>query len=772
MTQTTASRSLPQYSPRGTQRQESNLDPRLPSYDPQNDTEEEEELPRYEQPPQRNPDGSLVLQPGDFGEHTEAQSAAFAGDEMYEENQYGEIVHCDSPAARRWGDGRADGVVREQNGGGNIATKFKDEASSSRLQSQEQDYRKIVRAYKYEQLQDSLRRDRPNPYRAWANYDEYCTYMGPETLSLEDHKAALRKCVPPTKELRKIALKRLESGIIPKVPHMYEGRLQTIIGNIRKGGYTLDIDDYDFILDQFAVTGHLQGSRAVFQEILLVGLEPTHKTYGLCLQAAAHRLTLPCPDPLRPELVREAATFCTLLMKDMWDKQIPCTSVNLDLAIRILKESSSPSAFESLLKIGYGIDPAYPDRPPIHYREKKWDVLGPSSDSLPSMVPNDFTTSALNTTIDFYGRHRLLSRMVAVFETLSTPLPQPSQSSPAFLDEDEEDSSGFTRTSPSPHSPSLPHAVPNTTTYNFIIKHSAKAGSVSLARHYILEAFAVDRQNQEKLSAQITNLPLAKVESPRFAVNRGTLLPIFGLSNRSKHLPLARWVSKYCQLALDRKKASLVFFRAIASEVRRQEILNDGISSPDTSSEETVPDALEEESADSTAEDIPTVRAERREIDPLDLDVTSTSPPPPRPWKSLNLDLHISILERDIKEIGELSARAKDSMLRIAQRIKERLGRRVWAGKDIYLVSEGKRVHVTKDHWRNIVRYRVPRPHQVYRPNKRSRPGSQDDGSMIGGHDGGVPGRQWRSSVPHFTPSFTPTSIQPRPAPREGSDQT
>lgn len=99
---------------------------RLPSYDPRNDVEEEEELPRYEQPPQRNPDGTVVLQPGEFGEHTEAQSAAFAGEEMYEENQYGEIVHCDSPAARRWGDGRADGSLREQPAeGGNLTTRFK-----------------------------------------------------------------------------------------------------------------------------------------------------------------------------------------------------------------------------------------------------------------------------------------------------------------------------------------------------------------------------------------------------------------------------------------------------------------------------------------------------------------------------------------------------------------------------------------------------------------------------------------------------------------------
>jgi len=133
MTQTTTPRSLPQYSPRGTQRQETNVESRLPSYDPRNDVEEDEELPRYEHPPQRNSDGTVVLQPGEFGEHTEAQSAAFAGEEMYEENQYGEIVHCDSPAARRWGDGRADGVLREQPAeGGNLTTRFKGMLKSKR----------------------------------------------------------------------------------------------------------------------------------------------------------------------------------------------------------------------------------------------------------------------------------------------------------------------------------------------------------------------------------------------------------------------------------------------------------------------------------------------------------------------------------------------------------------------------------------------------------------------------------------------------------------
>lgn len=301
-----------------------------------------------------------------------------------------------------------------------------------------------------------------------------------------------------------------------------------------------------------------------------------------------------------------------------------------------------------------------------------------------------------------------------------------------------------------------------------MIKHSAQAGSLSLARHYILEAFALDRQTHERLSLQVADLPLSEVESPRFAVNRGTLLPIFGLSNRSKHLPLARWVSKYCQLALNRKRESLAFFEDVAS-AQKLEALDVGSSVLPESPAITGPQELEEPQT-ATIDESPNVHRGHREVDPLDLDVSSTSSPPPRPMKRFNLELHIEILERDIKEIGELSARAKDSMLRIAQRIKERLGRRVWAGKDIYLVTEGKRVHVTKDHWRDIVRYRVPRPHQVYQPKRRSRPRYEHDGGgSIGGlAGGGVPGRQWRSSVPHFTPSFSPTSI---PSGREGGSR-
>jgi hypothetical protein len=42
---------------------------------------------------------------------------------------------------------------------------------------------------------------------------------------------------------------------------------------------------------------------------------------------------------------------------------------------------------------------------------------------------------------------------------------------------------------------------------------------------------------------------------------------------------------------------------------------------------------------------------------------------------------------------------------RIVDRIKERLGRRVWSGKDVWLADERERMAVTKEFWKEAVNF-------------------------------------------------------------------
>jgi hypothetical protein len=77
--------------------------------------------------------------------------------------------------------------------------------------------------------------------------------------------------------------------------------------------------------------------------------------------------------------------------------------------------------------------------------------------------------------------------------------------------------------------------------------------------------------------------------------------------------------------------------------------------------------------------------------------------------KMFNLDLHIRTLEKDIADISSFASVLDQVLGRTTQRKKEYLGRRVWAGKNIYLSTEDKRLIVSRERWQDIVRFRARR---------------------------------------------------------------
>ena len=77
--------------------------------------------------------------------------------------------------------------------------------------------------------------------------------------------------------------------------------------------------------------------------------------------------------------------------------------------------------------------------------------------------------------------------------------------------------------------------------------------------------------------------------------------------------------------------------------------------------------------------------------------------------KLFDIDLHLTILYRDLAQIEELERRAMDTLGRSVQRVKERLGRRIWGGKSVYLRSLEFRTRLSRDVWREIVRFRPTR---------------------------------------------------------------
>jgi hypothetical protein len=594
----------------------------------------------------------------------------------------------------------------------------------------------VVRDQKRDDLLSMLARDNASPNHVWGTYQGLLNVVGFDHLPLETHQEVLRRCTPNTHALRVSSAQKLWDKGKSRAPHMHEERFQAVVRNMRASGQTPTLDDFHFILDQFAAVGHHTGSLRVLQEARRLGLDPTARTYALVLQALAHRLTLPVLPETREGLQRHVSRMCVQLLHEMRATDIPVASSCMDLAIRIVRDTADPATFDQLLKSAYGIDLEYPDRPPLEYSLKKTaaDPVDPSSST---SAPVHFTPSALNTTIDTLGRAGRISKLVQAFEVLTAPLPSPpTQSSPSSF-EDEEDEFGFTHAAQTqPYR--APHAEPNTTTYNLLIRHVSQAGNATLARHYAYQAMEADRLADRRLRNDIyNNVPLKDIVPPRVAVNRGTFIPVFGLANQTKDVQLMRWVLRSANRVMRRKTVHLKHYTEWVTQLQEQGLypaysLPDvkPWAVPDTPLAKSSRPARTSTSPPSTREAAPhlastgvtdtwagfesdskidaetndeTKSEKIKEPVKIDLsvfsvDLNAPAPGPSTP-KPINIALHLSILRRDISEISRFTAHVEDVLGRTIQRVKERIGRRVWDGKDVYIATEAARIPLSRETW-------------------------------------------------------------------------
>ncbi|KAG6890927.1 hypothetical protein C0995_000884 [Termitomyces sp. Mi166 len=592
-----------------------------------------------------------------------------------------------------------------------------------------------LRKQKFNDLRESLLRG-DSPSRVWADYSDLLNLMGFEKLPLEVHQHVLRKCTPSSAELRKGMAKTLAAGKTPKSPHRHEGRFQTIIRNIRAAKASPDLDDYHFILEQFAAVGHHIGAMHVYKELTQVGIKPRSKTFGLCFQAIAHRMTFPVPENKKEHRSEEARRMMFDLVREMRNRRTPFTAANLDLTIRILKETLDMETFEELMKWGYGIDLSNPDRPPLEFlgpQNIKSDLgIQAQAKSTPTQQP--FSTAALNTTIDILGRIGNVSKLVQAFEVLTQPLPHANDHMFSSFDDDED--FGVANT---PHSVWIPpHASPNTTSYIMMIRHLCTLGHATLARHYAREAIYWDRQKDRVTKTKIKDCR-DEIPAPKISVNRGTLLPILGLSNRTKNLTLTRWLTRKLPGVLRLKRYNLEYYSKYRERVQRQQAHKNRLlnRSPDSSAVDAV-NTLSVDAPNSDASttytpvpeptaNLPKIdpliersRNKPRELDIFEIDIDSLPPIPPpssrEPVRLLDLDLHIRVLERDIAELEEFSKDVDDTLGRNTQRVKEGLGRRVWAGKGVYMADQNIRREVSREEWINTVGFRRERPRDLPPP--------------------------------------------------------
>lgn len=599
---------------------------------------------------------------------------------------------------------------------------------SSTLTASPQSFVRESRDIRQEKLNDLIHAltQSSTPSRVWAYYINLLNFIGYEKLPVEVHQQVLRQCTPPATLLRVVAARRIFVGNRPKNAHMHEGRFQSVIRNMRALGQLPSLDDYNFILEQFAAVGHHVGVMQVYKELIHLGLTPRTKTFGLCLQAIAHRLTLPVAKRHKLRLVLQTRKMMADLVNGMKELHIPFTSYNLDLTMRILKETTDREGFERLMRSAYGIDLSNPDCPPLHHRSSV------ASDLPPLPEPQPFSTMALNTTIDTLGRLGDISKMVQAFEVLTHPLP-PTPHRPSSFDDEEDDDFGVPA-EPSSQQFIPPSALPNTTTYNILLRYICRSGHGVFARHYLNEVMELDRTTDRILRTTIrkhiqNKQSLKDIPAPHFAINRGTLVSVFGASNRDNNVGLMRWLSTKTYSILKKKRVDLLFYTQIRDRQKRRGEWPYDEPPADSSPAPISPAILGqvEAVADTPAPEpsslsrIPSIleRIRMRWQAPkgvgavfdvnLDQDVK-----PDRPLtKTLDLHLHIRILQRDISEIESFDHYLKDQVARTVQRAKERLGRRVWENKDVYLRTASVRQKISRAQWIEIAGFKPRRTDDV-----------------------------------------------------------
>lgn len=621
-------------------------------------------------------------------------------------------------------------------------------------------------AAKARDLFSSLGREDSNPSRPWGHYVDLLNYMGLERLPLEVHQLVLRKCVPPASVIRAASAREHRARYYPHAPHAYENRLQMVMKNIRSAGWQAELDDYHFVLEQFAAVGHYIGSRGVLREMAFAGVQPSTKTYSLCLQALAHRLTLPCSEGRHLTLIGETTKMARELIRDMRTRDIPFMSVNMDLAIRILRETVDEKGFDELIKFGYGIDLAYPDRLPLEVIERQSGSKAENSEVLdPPLYPlQPLSTPGLNVIIDMLGRAGRISKMVQAFDVLTQPLPNCGRSPTSLFDEDEDDYSINPPSIPELIYP-LPSAPPNSTTFQLLIKHASRLGHAVLARHYLVYAMRLDRDEDRRLKRDLCTLPVGEIVPPLMAMNRNMLLAVFGLSNRDKHVELMRWMLQMINRTLRRKRKDLHWYtykrmtrysQGVApgdgvsgvcsgsgsvpsvddacssttnvilsptpstsdGDVSRASNLTSSSSPLETpaapptggSTEAPNPISTSRPNSSLTLSTTPANESSRKtKSSVFDLNLDSDhSQPTPSPCV-FDINVHISLLRRDVQQLEKLSLEAEAVYGRTLHRVKERLGRRVWSGKDVWLADEQVRIPVTQEFWRDAVNFVAPR---------------------------------------------------------------
>lgn len=416
---------------------------------------------------------------------------------------------------------------------------------------------------KFKKLIETLKDPHASPEDVFGRYT-LARAASRDALPYAVHAIALRRCVPPINAMKY----RLWADDQPKrlttemVLHPFKDRFGLILDSMKKSGCTPDVSDYNFILKQFVATRQPSRGLRLLKVMKRHGHAYNEESIGLLYRALSGYIDLPTPKHKQQWKVPSALKLLGEITYRA--KAIGCqwTEEALDAMTRVHALKNDWNGMESVLKLGFGVDLANPDRHPPEFVERmaalaaKAKAAGTKAPQTPS-----FTTPQLNAILTTLGQRGDISKMITAFAVITSPMPLPSKPSA------DADNYGFDSTEDyepvyhdhlrlSPNSPLTPQMLtsrhtpnPNTKTYVILIENAIKHRNMVVARHFLRAAMAEEREQ----NLLLRKTPLNRIRAPRCSVSAEMFGPLAAVTRRPDK-EASRWLRLQMDQALAQKK--------------------------------------------------------------------------------------------------------------------------------------------------------------------------------------------------------------------------
>lgn len=435
-------------------------------------------------------------------------------------------------------------------------------------------------AVKVNELLSSLSASEYTPNLVW---EQYCQldHVSRDRLPLKLYQGVLRRCtLPPYTFKQRVAEQIRQRERVPSPDlHPLETRLLAVLDAMKVAGYQVEVEDYNYVMEHYAMTGHYRGAKKLLDEMTLTSKKPpSAETFDYAFKAIALHATLPIRKSFEQARRTDLSRAFSNLLERMQEANLGYTTAVFAAMIPIYRLMEDIEGMESALRLGFGFDIVNPDKHPPEFLERmeKFAEQAATAGQAPDVLPH-ITSSILNNIIIAYGQNGDIGKMVTAFEVLTAPLPLPSSSTPTVnelgFDEEEDDAPIFhdhlhpaKDSSLSPTMLSSRPCLPNSRTYQELIRWCSLNESLTLAQHYLKVALDHDRAVDSDLRAQLQQGD-GPVWSPSVAVSWAMFRKVYTAAHSKGKTKVVKWLEGQARQVLRWKADDLAWYSQLSHEM-------------------------------------------------------------------------------------------------------------------------------------------------------------------------------------------------------------